>query len=253
MIQFMENLSSIPGLEGLHITTNGVLTSPHIARLKKMNLASVNLSLDTLDSEKFLKITRRDEFEKVMETFNQLLDAQIPLKVNMVVMGEKNIQDIVPMARLTKELPVSIRYIEEMPFNGSSPHEASLPYDHAAILEALRSAFPDIQKIDDPANSTAYHYKIPGHVGTIGIIAAYTRTFCGSCNRIRVTAQGTLKTCLYDQGELDLKKLMRSNVSDEGIKTALIKAISRRHKDGWEAENTRDRLDSHESMSTIGG
>lgn len=253
MILFLERLRNIPGLQELHITTNGVLTAPHIEKLKEINLSSVNLSLDTPDRERFLQITRRDELDKVMGTFNLLMDAKIPTKINMVVMDGKNTEDIIPMAEFARDKSVSIRYIEEMPFNGSGTSKPQLLWDHATILNQLKTAYPDIAKINDPKHSTAYHYQVPGHEGNIGIIAAYTRTFCGSCNRIRVTSQGTLKTCLYDHGALDIKSLMRSNASDQQIKQAIASAIGNRHKDGWAAEASRTQKSSHESMSTIGG
>jgi cyclic pyranopterin phosphate synthase len=110
-----------------------------------------------------------------------------------------------------------------------------------------------LKKITDPENSTAYHYQIPGHRGTIGIIAAFSRTFCGTCNRIRVTAQGTLKTCLYDDGVLNIKDLMRAGLEDKEIKKHLLHAFTNRAKDGFEAERNRKVHTVSESMSTIGG
>ncbi|UII29913.1 GTP 3',8-cyclase MoaA [Fulvivirga ulvae] len=253
MISFLERLRKIPALEELHITTNGVLTAQYIDKLKEINISSVNLSLDTLDPERFLQITRRNELQSVLDTFNKLLDAGIPVKINMVVMDGKNTRDIVPMAELASDKPISIRYIEEMPFNGTGTSRAQLLWDHGAILSQLRSVYPDIAKVSDPKHSTAYHYQIPGFKGNIGIIAAYTRTFCGSCNRIRVTSQGTLKTCLYDHGALDIKTLMRNGASDQQLINAIAGAIGNRHKDGWAAEASRSQKDHHESMSTIGG
>ena len=111
-----------------------------------------------------------------------------------------------------------------------------------------------MEKIPDAPFSTSYSYKIPGYKGSIGIIAAFSRTFCGTCNRIRVTAQGTLKTCLYDDGVLDIRQLLRANDSDEEIKRHLLVAFKSRPKDGFEAEGKRkNHLPVSESMSTIGG
>ena len=107
--------------------------------------------------------------------------------------------------------------------------------------------------IADPANATADHYQVPGFKGDVGIIAAFSRTFCGSCNRIRITAQGTLKTCLYDDGVLDIKKLMRLGKTDAEIKEELLFAFRHRPKDGMEAESHRSKKSIMESMSTIGG
>lgn len=253
LMKLIRTMVEIPGIRDLHLTTNGVLTAPHIPELKKLGIASVNLSLDTLDRERFKVITLRDEFESTYRTLNLLLDHVIPVKINAVVMEGKNIDDIIPLAALTKNKNVSVRFIEEMPFNGGS-HYAPLHWNYKKILEHLQEAFPAISKIKDDANSTAYHYKIPGHQGEIGIIAAFSRTFCGTCNRIRVTAQGTLKTCLYDDGVLDIKKMLRAGHSDDHLKTELTKAFSSRAADGFEAEKKRSiNQPIHESMSTIGG
>ena len=122
------------------------------------------------------------------------------------------------------------------------------------ILEHIRIHYPDLQKLPDPENSTAYHYSIRGHQGNIGIIAAFSRTFCGTCNRIRLTAQGILKTCLYDDGVINIRDLMRAGISDQQLTTELLKAFNNRPKDGLEAEQNRlHHTPVSESMSTIGG
>jgi cyclic pyranopterin phosphate synthase len=254
LMQLIGTLVRIPGIKDLHLTTNGVLTAPHIPELKKLGIASVNLSLDTLDSERFKTITRRNEFDEVVKTYSSLLDHEIPVKINAVVMEDKNIDDIVPLIELTKRNPVSVRFIEEMPFNGEGTHYPRLHWTYKKILEYITAHYPNIYKIQDPENSTSNHYAIPGHRGNIGIIAAFSRTFCGTCNRIRITAQGGLKTCLYDDGVLNIKELMRSGKNDAAITTALLNAFNSRPLNGFEAEEKRkDHTPAHESMSTIGG
>lgn len=253
LMDLIRRINSIPGVNEIHLTTNGVLTTSYIPELKKL-IASVNLSLDTLDRERFNQITHRDEFDSVFETLHALIEHSIPVKINAVVMDGKNIDDIVPLIELTKQHPVSVRFIEEMPFNGEGSHYATLTWTYKKILEYIQLHYPKLHKVPDPKNSTAYHYTIPGHVGNIGIIAAFSRTFCGTCNRIRVTAQGVLKTCLYDDGVLNIRDLMRSGSSDQQIQSELRKAFSNRPKDGFEAEQTRtNHAPVSESMSTIGG
>lgn len=255
LMQLISRLVEVPGIRDLHLTTNGLLTAPHIPELKRLGIASVNLSLDTLDRERFRQITRRDEFDQTLRTLNLLLASEIPLKLNAVVMADKNIDDIVPLAALTRNHNIDIRFIEEMPFNGDGrTAEPRLVWNHTRILAHLREHFPDIEKVTDAENATASHYKIPNHRGTVGIIAAFSRTFCGSCNRIRVTAQGTLKTCLYDDGVMNIKELLRSGISDEALEEKLLYAFNHRAKNGFEAEATRkNHAKAHESMSTIGG
>lgn len=254
LMQLIGRMVEIPGVKDLHLTTNGILTAPHIPELKRLGIASVNLSLDTLDKVRFKNITRRDEFDSTLRTLNLLLEHEIPVKINAVVMDGKNIEDIIPLVQLTRENNITIRFIEEMPFNGEGKHDEKLVWSHKKILEHLQAEFPSIHKAHDPENSTASHYRIPGFKGTIGIIAAFTRTFCGTCNRIRVTAQGTLKTCLYDDGVLNIKDLLRSGISNEELKQKLVHAFNHRAKDGFEAEiNRKDHQPAYESMSTIGG
>ncbi|MBS1529226.1 MAG: GTP 3',8-cyclase MoaA [Bacteroidetes bacterium] len=251
MMLFLEALSKIDGLNELTITTNGVLTAPLVPELKRLGIKSVNLSLDTLDANRFFAITYRDEFGKVMQTLDELLKHDMMVKINAVVMDGKNIQDIIPLVQLTKDLPVSVRFIEEMPFNGEGHVYSGLKWDYHRILHEIREHFPSIQKLDDEPASTSYNYRIPGHRGDVGVIAAYSRTFCGTCNRIRITPDGVLKTCLYDNGVLNIRDLVRSGVSDGDLQIKLLGAFANRSRDGREAEQNRD--PAHESMATIGG
>lgn len=254
IMQLLTGLSKLDGLNELSMTTNGVLTAPYVADMKKLGIRSVNLSLDTLDANRFFTITRRDEFANVMETMQELLRHDIEVKINAVVMDGKNTQDILPLVEMTKHLPVSVRFIEEMPFNGDGHIYTDLQWDHVRILDEITAHYPAIKKMVDPAYSTAYNYQIPGHKGSVGIIAAYSRTFCGTCNRIRITPQGTLKNCLYDDGVLNIKDLMREGLNDVTIERNLLNALNNRAKDGWEAEQQRiEKTGVHESMATIGG
>ncbi|QJX46588.1 GTP 3',8-cyclase MoaA [Hymenobacter taeanensis] len=253
LVPFMSRLSEIPGIEELTMTTNGVLTAPHVPELARMGVKAVNLSLDTMDRARFASITRRDELPRVMETFYALLAAGIRVKINAVVMDGQNTQDILPLAELTRDLPVDVRFIEEMPFNGGS-HAATLPWNHVRIREHLELNLGTLLPVVSRPGDTASHYTIAGHQGRVGIIAAYSRTFCGTCNRIRLTAEGGLKTCLYDQGVLDIRALLRGGSSDQEIALALTSAFRNRAANGFEAEQQRPLHQlSFESMSTIGG
>jgi len=254
IMQLLTALSDLDGLKELSITTNGVLTAPHVMDLKRIGIRSVNLSLDTLDAARFFAITRRDEFPDVMQTLEQLLKHDIEVKINTVVMAGQNTRDIIPLVQLTKEMPVSVRFIEEMPFNGDGHSHSGIVWDYVRIFEEIRQHFPTIEKIVDPLYSTAYNYHVPGHTGDVGIIAAYSRTFCGTCNRIRITPQGTLKNCLYDDGVLNIRDLIRSGLDDAELKDVLLAAFNSREKDGWAAEHKRlANPHFHESMATIGG
>ncbi|RMF00850.1 MAG: GTP 3',8-cyclase MoaA [Bacteroidetes bacterium] len=253
MLDFLRALSLL-GLDQINITTNGTTTAPLVPDFKDLGVHSVNLSLDTLDRDRFLRITRRDQFTQVWTTFKALQAHGIPTKINAVVMEGQNIEDLVPLVKLTQHYPVSVRFIEEMPFNGAGSHYPVLVWNHRRILDYLREHFPTIAKMPDPPHATASNYRIPGFRGTVGIIAAYTRTFCGTCNRIRVTPTGMLKTCLYDDGVFNLRDLLRAGATDAQVADAFRSALSHRAKDGWEAEQRRNfGLPVQESMATIGG
>lgn len=253
LMHLIETIVGIPGIRDLHLTTNGVLTAPYIPELKRLGIASVNLSLDTLDRGKFKLITLRDEFESAYRTLEELLKAQIPVKINAVVMEGKNTDDILPLVELTRHHHLSVRFIEEMPFNGAGSHYPTLNWTHKRILGHIQQRYPALEKLPDEEHATSNRYKVPGYLGDIGIIAAFSRTFCGTCNRIRVTPQGMLKTCLYDDGVLNIKSLLRSGMDDTAIRLMLAGAFRDRPADGFEAEKKRTSRAIHESMSTIGG
>ncbi len=255
LLELIHDIKHIRGIEDVHITTNGVRIAQHIPDLKRLGVASVNLSMDTFNRERFRELTRRDEFEAVQATFYALLESGIRLNVNAVLMDGKNTDDILPMAELTRFHAFDMRFIEEMPFNGASGVQTtSLRWNHAAIEAHLRSSYPDLQSEGREHAATATMYRVPSYKGRIGVIAGFSRTFCGACNRIRITAKGVLKTCLYDTGVLDVKKLIREGASDDEIRQRLLDCIAHRHKDGIEAEQqSHAHGELFDSMSAIGG
>jgi cyclic pyranopterin phosphate synthase len=208
--------------------------------------------LDSLNRDRFKEITRRDDFAKVYDNLIRLIQAGFQIKINAVVMHGKNEEDIIELTEFARKHPVSVRFIEEMPFNGSGLVEEKLFWDHVRILERIRSQFPDLKARPFLFGETAKTYEIPGFQGNVGIIAAFSRTFCGTCNRIRLTAKGQVKTCLYDDGVFDLKAYLRGGVSDEEIKIQLMTLFKARSLDGFEAEKNRKGVIT-ESMTTIGG
>lgn len=253
LIKFLEKISSLAALHDLTLTTNGVVTAPFVPELKKIGVRSVNLSLDTLDKERFIRIAHRDELNNVFRTLDALLKYDFEIKINAVVMENLNIEDIVPLVLLSKSLPVSIRFIEEMPFNGGS-YKAGLHWNYKRISAHIEEYFPNIQKIPDAPSSTSYNYHIPGYLGNVGVIAAWSRLFCGTCNRIRITPSGVIRTCLYDNGKVNIKDALRNGASDEELKELIRRTISTKAKDGWEAEKNRNNHEPvRESMATIGG
>ncbi len=252
LMQFLRQLSII-GFEKISITTNGTLLLRHLEELDQLGIRSINYSLDTVDPKRFFDITRRDVFEEVWGALMRMLEHGFEVKVNMVVMEDKNDMDILSMAHLAAKYPLDVRFIEEMPFNGEGSYKG-IRWNHEAILAKLRAEYPKIIAQPFKSGSTSYNYSIPGFKGDLGIIPAYTRSFCGTCNRLRITPTGMLKTCLYDQGVFDLKKLLRNGANDGQIKEAIKEASSHRARNGWEAEKQRSSWQAgFESMATIGG
>jgi len=254
IMHLLRGIASTPGIKTLTLTTNGTLTTPYIPELKALGVSSVNLSLDSLDPARFAAITRRDEFKNVWNCLEALLHHGIGVKINTVVMAGCNDTDILPLAELTKNLPVDVRFIEEMPFNGTGLSHTHPGWHWKRILEHLQNHFHGLTSVPTDAGATAYEYQVPGHMGRLGIIAAYSRTFCGTCNRLRIGSQGVLKTCLYDNGVFSLRDLMRAGATDEQIALSLLDAVGSRWRDGHEAEKNRFAgLPIQESMTTIGG
>ena len=251
LMEFLQELAKIENLE-ICLTTNGVLLENHLDSLLNLGIKNVNLSLDSLDSERFFKITRRNDFDQVYRNLMRMIEANFIVKLNAVVMHGMNETDILPVVNFTEKHPVSVRFIEEMPFNGSGLVEEKLFWDYRRILSHIKTEFPHIEEVPMAYGETSKNYHVPGFMGDVGIIAAFSRTFCGSCNRIRVTSLGQVKTCLYDDGVFDLKEYLRLGVSDEDLKNTMIKIFGERPKDGFEAENNRKGV-INESMTSIGG
>ena len=254
LIPFMNELSQIQGIKKVNITTNGTAPLTQVAALKAMGINAVNLSLDSLDPQRFKAITRRDDFDKVWAFYQELLNQGITTKINAVVMEEHNLEDILSMSALTLTDPVSIRFIEEMPFNGGSKGYVPITWNYQKIIAHIKGQYPELERLNDEKSSTSYNYQVPGAKGTIGVIPAYTRTICGSCDRIRLTPKGDLKTCLYQKGGFSFRDFMRQGATDDDIRSKFLQLFQKRAKDGFEAEKEGSPTDgSLQSMATIGG
>ena len=214
-------------------------------------LKSVNISLDTLDRQKFIDITKRDQLDNVLASMNAFYQSDVRIKINMVVTKGSNEADIVPMAQLAEHRNIQVRFLEEMPFNGLNEMKTQF-MTHHDILEKLKTSLPNLTSKPFEHGSTSQNYTVEGWKGDVGIIASYSRTFCGSCNRLRVTPTGQMKTCLYGKNDLDLRGLLRDGSSDEEITQAIKHAVANKPVDGIAAERSRFSTIS-ESMATIGG
>lgn len=249
-MSFLTRLRKIDGVQSLHITTNGVKTSRFLDELAAINIDGINVSLDTLDPVRFQEITRRDYFNAVLETIHGILARSIPLKVNSVVLRDTTDAEITSLASLAKDFPVNLRFIEKMPFSGTA---RSGKLENGNLLQRLERIFPDIAEYTDGQPTTARGFSLPGYKGKLGIIQGYSRSFCVSCNKLRITPVGMLKTCLYDNGVLDLKKMVRTGADDDEIRAAIVSCVQKRCINGHEAELAARSAEEEPSMASIGG
>ncbi|MGB5385118.1 MAG: GTP 3',8-cyclase MoaA [Lutimonas sp.] len=252
-ISLLESLAFNEKLKQISITTNGVLISKYIPKLEELGIYSVNLSLDTLKKDRFKTITRRDLFDQTMETFYQLVNSNIKLKLNVVVQSGVNTDEIIDFVRLSKEQPVAVRFIEEMPFNGKGQRATEETWDYTHIFNHIKNNFSDFEKLPDEMNGTSKNFKLVNSLGSFGIIPAFTRTICSDCNRIRLTATGLFKNCLFDDGVFNLRDFIRAGASDDDIKKIFQDTILKKPENGFVAEKNRKSEKVSESMSTIGG
>ena len=248
-MDFLTRLRKIDGVQYLHITTNGVKTARFLDELAAIPVDGINLSLDTLDNKRFLSITRRDYLESVLQTLHGVLDRAIPLKVNSVVLKGTSDDDIIELAALARDYPIALRFIERMPFSGTV---RSGNLENGNLSKRLKRIFPTIEENSNALPTTARTFSLPDYKGSIGIIQGYSRLFCKTCNKVRITPVGMLKTCLYDNGVLDLKKMLRGGAGHTEIEEAIINCVQNSCANGHEAELNAKR-DMEPSMASIGG
>jgi len=252
-VGFLEMLSYNDLLDTINITTNGALISNHINKIEKLKkVNNINLSIDSLQQNKFAKITRRDVFPEVYKTFELLEKSSLNLKLNVVVQSGFNTDEIVDFVRLTKDKNVAVRFIEEMPFNGKGQRKMEKNWTLNKILEEVKTVF-HVDEIQSEKSSTSRNYKVKNHLGTFGIIPAFTRTICNDCNRIRITSTGTFKNCLFDDGVFNLRDFIRNGASNEDLKELFLSLVKDKPENGFIAEANRKKGTVSESMSTIGG
>ncbi len=248
-MEFLKRLKIERGVKKLFITTNGVALSPHLSELKKIGISGINLSLDTLDKQRFKDITRRDVFDNVFSVFHESLRLGIPLKVNSVIQQETTDAELVDLVTLIATNKISLRFIELMPFSGKRQCEQ---IQQQSLERRLQTLFPGMSEISSNNIETARQFQLPGSIGTLGIIEGHSRKFCATCNKIRVTSQGVLKNCLYDSGVLDIRSLMRAGASDREIGVSIAKSVGKRFEDGKKTEQATQ-ISQEETMSRIGG
>lgn len=252
--QILELLSSL-NIE-LSITTNAVIIDRYFELLKKVSLKTVNISLDTLKAERFHTITFRNYFDRVYQNILQLIDLGFNVKINAVLMRGVNEDEILDFIAFTKSYPVTFRFIEFMPFDGNQwNREKTISYKE--IMDQVNSAYKPNQiiRLKDAPNDTAKNYTIAGYKGTFAIISTVTNPFCDQCNRIRLTANGHIKNCLFSKKEIDLLTALRNR---EDLLPIIKKSIDQKFaiRSGMSSPESFEDPEQHRqnrSMITIGG
>jgi cyclic pyranopterin phosphate synthase len=201
------------GLRELCLTTNGISLHRKLDAMAEAGLTGVNLSLDTLDPYQFQIMTRRKGFDAVVRSIERILEmnklgAGIKLKINCVVMRGLNEREILPFVELGRDKDLEVRFIEYMPFGGNKWSQGKM-LSYREMLDMIRVKYPGLRKLEDHVNDTSKTYQIPGFVGKLGFITSMTHNFCGTCNRLRITADGNLKVCLFGNSEVSLRDLLR--------------------------------------------
>ena len=237
----------------LVITTNGTRIAEMLPVLIEAGIKTVNISLDTLQPEKFFMITRRDVFHQVRSNIELLLQHKIAVKINMVVMKGLNDGEIKDFINWTKHNPIQIRFIEFMPFTGNK-WTSNKMFSLQEILDVVEKSFV-VLPVESSPNDTAKHFMIPGHEGSFAIISTMTAPFCSTCNRMRLTADGKLKNCLFSDGETDLLHALRNK---EDVLPLIMSSIWSKKKElGGQLVANFENLDTdaikNRSMITIGG
>ena len=224
----VERLGRIPGLRTLAMTTNGLLLAKKLPALKSAGLHHLNISLDTLDPARFEAITRRGGHAQVLGAIEEALaHGYDPVKVNCVVLRGVNDDELVRFVDLTERAPIEVRFIEYMPFDGNRWSEGRfLPYE--AMLETIRATYPTLTRVADGPHETSKTYRVPGFVGRVGFISSMSDAFCSGCNRIRLTADGHLKVCLFGASEVSLRDAMRDGASDDRLAETIGAAVRRK-------------------------
>lgn len=227
VVDLVHNIAHTPGVDSLTMTTNGILLSRLAHPLAKAGLKRVNISLDTLDHEKFRRLTRWGKLDDVWEGIKTAEEAGLtPIKINAVIVQGYNESDIVELARLTQTYPWQVRYIEMMPFAGATDIQLSQIVTADEMKSCIEANLGSLELVNDgKLDGEARIYHLPGARGNIGFISSVTQPFCAACNRARLTADGRLRLCLLREGEVDLLTPLRAGANLEELRQLVLDGI----------------------------
>ncbi|CAO0789942.1 unnamed protein product [Mucor circinelloides] len=232
IIELVQHLGQLKqhGLQSLAMTSNGIALKRKLPALVEGGLDTLNVSLDTLDPHLFQIMTRRKGFDKVTGAIDEAVRLGMPhVKINTVVMRGVNDQEVLNFAAYTKENPVNVRFIEYMPFDGNKWNRDKLvPFKE--LIDRIETIYGRLDKLGDGMNDTTKHYQVPGYQGKLGFITSMTEHFCGTCNRLRITADGNIKVCLFGNAEVSLRNMIRQGKTDEELLEIIGAAVKKKKK-----------------------
>ncbi|XP_038584379.1 molybdenum cofactor biosynthesis protein 1 isoform X2 [Micropterus salmoides] len=230
VLDIITELRKLEGLKAIAVTTNGMNLARLLPKLKDAGLDLVNISLDSLVPAKFEFIVRRKGFHKVMEGIDKAIEMGYnPVKVNCVVMRGLNEDELLDFVALTEKKPLEVRFIEYMPFDGNKWNFKKM-VSYQEMLDRIKQQWPNLEMLQTGHTDTAKTFKVPGFKGQVGFITSMSDHFCGSCNRLRITADGNLKVCLFGNSEVSLRDILRSGASDEELLQIIGAAVGRKKK-----------------------
>ncbi|WP_408956608.1 GTP 3',8-cyclase MoaA [Natroniella sp. ANB-PHB2] len=250
VVNFVQMLNKIEGIEEISLTTNGLLLEEKGQGLLEAGLDRVNISLDTLEQGKFREITKIGGFKQVWAGIEKALELELaPIKINMVLMKGINDDEVFDFINLTREYPLHVRFIEFMPIGGKRSEQEEKYLSIAELKRKIKEREKLLPSKFVIGNGPANYYRVAGASGTIGFISPISNHFCTSCNRIRLTATGYLRPCLCSDDEINLKELIRNNSNQERLMERFLEAVTYKPKQHHLGEETS--LVKH--MSQIGG
>jgi len=230
LVQIVERISALDGIKTVGLTTNALVLSKMLPQLLEAGLTHINISLDTLLDFKYEMVTRRRGFKRVLKGIDDALEAGLsPVKINTVVMRNFNEDELGDFVELTRDKDIDVRFIEFMPFGGNKWTEGRV-FPYSDMVATIQERFPDFASLDSGPHETAKAWKVPGFVGQVGFITSMSDHFCGGCNRLRMTADGNLKVCLFGNTEVSLRDALRSGMSDDELLGIIGQAVGRKKK-----------------------
>ena len=235
----------------LKLTTNGILLDKYLDLFEEVGLKQINISLDSLDKAKNAFITKRDYFDRIMQNTQEAISRGFEIKLNVVLIKGVNDGELVDFIALTKNQHVMVKFIEFMPFAGNQ-WDWSKGVSEAEILSQASKVFESVEALENPKHSTSKNFKVKGHLGSFGIISTITNPFCSDCNRLRLTADGKMKNCLFANAETDLLTPFRKGAALEALILDAIKS-KKYSRDGMEVEMKETQYEQNRSMISIGG